>query len=243
MVSISVCMATHNGAKYIKDQLDSILIQMLDGDELVLVDDASGDDTLAIVKAYEDARIRVCRNEINVGHVQSFSKALGLAKNSYIVLADQDDIWVDGRLENIRASLRASSALLITGNSSFINARGEAIGDVHPRLRASDSRRHWVNIFRIFLGQGYYYGCNMAIKRDLALLVLPFPAYVESHDIWMAIAANMFGCNQHLDDILLYRRIHESNVTNSSRPFYEKIKSRFIFLLSMIHLLARKARM
>lgn len=242
MFNISVCMATYNGAKYIKEQLDSILMQMQGGDEIVLVDDASGDATLDIVRGYKDARIRVCRNEINVGHVQSFSKALGMAKNPYMVLADQDDVWVAGRLEIIRSSLHASSALLITGNSSFINAEGEVIGDVYPRLRVVESRQYCVNIFRIFLGRGYYYGCNMAIKKEFLRLVLPFPAYVESHDLWVAIAANLFRCNQHLDDVLLNRRIHESNVTNSRRPFYAKIKSRFIFLLSIIHLLVRRVR-
>ncbi len=242
MVNVSICMATYNGSRYLRQQLDSILAQMQDGDELIVLDDASKDDTLAIVQAYGDARIQVHRNGVNLGHVQSFSNVFGLASHPYLVMADQDDIWADGRLARIRDALALPGVWLLTGNSKFIDAAGGEIGPVHPDLDPADSRRHYINILRIFTGKAYYYGCNMAFRRELVPLVLPIPTYVESHDLWIAMAANLVRANLHLSDVLLYRRIHGSNVTVSNRPLVSKLRSRIIFFRSLFHLLLRRRR-
>jgi glycosyltransferase involved in cell wall biosynthesis len=238
-VNVSICMATFNGARYLKPQMDSILAQMEAGDELIVVDDASQDGTLDLVRAYGDPRIRVQANSVNVGHVGSFSKALTLARHPVMVLADQDDIWVEGRLAILRDALTRPGIWLATGNSRFIDAHGVPIGPVHPALDPAESARNRRNILRIFTGKAFYYGCNMAFNRDLAQLALPVPAYVESHDLWLAMAANLAGANLHIGNVLLCRRIHGDNVTDSKRPLWKKLKSRLVFVLSLLQLALR----
>jgi len=235
-MNASICMATFNGARYLRQQLDSILAQMRDGDELIVVDDASQDDTAQIVRSYGDARIQLHVNQDNLGHVASFSRALGLARHPCLVLADQDDIWAEGRLAKLRDALAAPGVWLATGNAKFIDASGAAIAPVYPGLDPADSKRHGLNILRIFRGTAFYYGCNMAFRAELAQLALPIPAYVESHDLWLAMAANLAGANLHLGEVLLYRRIHDRNVTKSNRPLWKKLKSRVIFLRSLFQL-------
>jgi glycosyltransferase involved in cell wall biosynthesis len=242
-VSVSICMATFNGARYLRPQLDSILAQMAADDELIVVDDASQDGTLEIVRSYRDPRIRLQANASNLGHVRSFAAALGLARHARLVLADQDDIWAEGRLAKLRAALAQPGVWLATGNAKFIDADGAEIAPVYPALEPADSTRHCRNIARIFTGKAFYYGCNMAFSEQLARLALPIPAYVESHDLWLAMAANVAGANLHLGDVLLYRRIHGNNVTTSDRPLAKKLKSRLIFLRSLVQLFMRRMRL
>ncbi len=238
--NVSICMATYNGARYLAAQLASILDQMEDGDELIIVDDASQDGTLDLLRSYRDRRIRVHANTVNQGHVRSFSTALQQARHPWTVLADQDDIWAAGRLATLRSALGRPGVWLATGNARFIDAAGNAIPAPYRELDPADSSRHWRNILRIFTGQAFYYGCNMAFGKDLARLALPIPGYVESHDLWLAMAANLAGGNLHLGEVLLYRRIHDSNVTSSRRPLWRKLKSRVIFLRSLLHLVWRR---
>lgn len=97
-MSISVCMATYNGAKFLTQQLESIIPQLNEEDELVIVDDCSTDNTLRIIQSTNDFRIKIFLNETNRGHVYSFGRALELASNDIIFMSDQDDIWLEGRI-------------------------------------------------------------------------------------------------------------------------------------------------
>ena len=84
----------------------------------------------------------------------------------------------------------------------------------------------------------------MAFKRELIPLIAPIPCYVESHDLWIALAANQIGSNLHIDDKTLRKRRHDSNTTStvSSRSLFLKLRSRLIFARSMIDLSTRARR-
>src|SRR5690606_1874875 len=114
--NISVCMASYNGSLYITEQISSILEQLIPGDELVIVDDCSTDDTIDIVKSFKSEYIKLAINTKNIGHVKTFEKALMLAKRDYICFTDQDDIWIDNRLENLYNSLKNEKVLLVASN-------------------------------------------------------------------------------------------------------------------------------
>ena len=98
---ISVCMATYNGQKYIKEQIDSILCQLGHADELVISDDHSTDLTPDIIKSYDDKRIKFFYNELKKGVTHNFENALLKSKGDILFLADQDDVWLPGKLEKM----------------------------------------------------------------------------------------------------------------------------------------------
>ena len=102
--TVSVCMATYNGSRYVAEQLSSILAQLGARDEVVVVDDASADATVEIVRGIGDPRIVVHRNDRNLGYVRSFERAISLSTGDVIVLSDQDDIWIDGRRDRLVAA-------------------------------------------------------------------------------------------------------------------------------------------
>ena len=84
MYSVSVCMATYNGEQFIEQQLVSILSQIDKRDEVILVDDASTDRTLKLVKDLADDRIKIVALENNVGHVKAFEIAISSASKEII---------------------------------------------------------------------------------------------------------------------------------------------------------------
>lgn len=235
---VSICMATFNGQNYLKLQIASIIEQMAPDDELIVVDDASTDGTPAYLQGLSDPRIHITRNEKNLGHVQSFAKAIGLASRQMIFMSDQDDIWVPGRLRAMCALLAAGSALVST-NSGFIDANGQPAPPLQPGLKQCESGSHWTNIWGIFNGRASYYGCAMALREELRDIILPIPPYVESHDLWIAMAANIVNNNQHLERITLLRRIHGTNASVISRPISKKLWSRVVFARSFIQLAVR----
>ena len=117
---VSIAMCSYNGERFIQEQINSILEQSYSNFELIITDDCSSDKTIEIIKNYQanDTRIKLYQNEVNLGFVKNFEKAISLCTGEYIALADQDDIWTKDKLktfiENIGENvLIYSDALLI----------------------------------------------------------------------------------------------------------------------------------
>jgi len=110
---ISVCVPTYNGAKYFRECLDSILVQTLTDFELLIVDDHSSDDTLKIAQEYvsRDARVRVTKNDRNLGLVGNWNRCVELAQGEWIKFVFQDDLIAPTCLEKMLAACDADSAI------------------------------------------------------------------------------------------------------------------------------------
>ena len=117
---ISVCMATFNGGQYLKAQIDSILNQLSVNDELVISDDHSTDNTCAIIKQYNDSRVKLVLNELTKGVTHNFENALLHSNGDIIFLADQDDIWHLNKVEKILTVMN-DDILAISSSFDFIN--------------------------------------------------------------------------------------------------------------------------
>ncbi len=243
-MSISVCIATYNGEKYLSRQLQSILEQLANGDEVVVVDDCSNDETVEVVNRFDDHRISVHVNDRNRGEVFSFSRAILLANNDFVFLSDQDDIWKPGRVSLMQQCLVESGAQVVTSNFGWVNSNEELIDVSYDGVASCDSKKHFNNIAGIFVGKTNYFGCAMAFRRDFVHLIAPIPAFVESHDLWIALASNLYGSNVHLDAKTLLKRRHDNNATStvSTRSLYRKLRSRVIFAMSLILLFVRQRR-
>jgi glycosyltransferase involved in cell wall biosynthesis len=237
----SVCMATFNGSKYIEEQLRSILPQLSKQDEVIIVDDASSDETVNKIKSMNDDRISVYLHEENMGHVKSFEHALGLAKGDAIFLSDQDDIWIADRVTLMEGEMRRRSCGLLVSN--FYNFEFSLVNKDIQRVRSSRHLFILNNVFLLFAGKQRYFGCTMAIDRKLMDKILPFPKAVEAHDRWIGIVGNLSGTVAHLEVPTVLRRLHEENLTpRSSRKIGFILKSRYNFLLLMGIILIRNIR-
>jgi glycosyltransferase involved in cell wall biosynthesis len=231
---ISVCIATYNGEKYIREQLDSILAQLGPDDEVVVCDDRSSDKTLELIEGYRDSRIHVHRNEKNLGHVRNFEKAMSLSRGDYIFLSDQDDVWLPGRVQQMLGQMQGDPEVaLVASNFDLIDDEGVAVGEY--RLLGPVKRSKLQQVLAIFAGKAPYFGCTFLFKRNILTYCLPIPKDIESHDIWIALMASVFGRVVNISGATLQHRIHDRNMTTKSRRALSVVlKSRYYFLRSLV---------
>ncbi|MDP3075374.1 glycosyltransferase [Bradyrhizobium sp.] len=241
-MTISVCIATYQGERYVERQLRSILDQLGANDEIIVVDDCSQDRTVEQVERLQDPRIKLLQNNSNRREIYSFGRAIEFAAGDVIFLSDQDDVWLPGRVQLMVNELRRSNAVLITSNFEWMDESERPLDVAFDGVSATSSKRHIKNIIDIFVGKTNYFGCAMAFRRELVPTIVPIPSYVESHDLWIALAANQLGSNLHIDDKTLRKRRHGNNATStvSNRSLLRKLWSRWIFARSMIDLSIRR---
>lgn len=243
-VPVSVAMATYNGAAHVAEQLVSILAQLGPHDEVVVVDDASTDETVAVLGSVSDPRVRVIEATVNRGYVRTFQAAIRATRGEVVLLSDQDDVWLPGRLAALAQALSdhqvVASNLVVLGTGEPLRA---PVGDRPWRLRSADSERHLANVMGVLAGSRPYYGCAMGVRRDALAAVLPFPDFLaESHDLWLALYGNLAGSIVHLDEPTLERRVHESNATpDRPRGPRAALTSRLMLLRAVV-VLHRRVR-
>jgi glycosyltransferase involved in cell wall biosynthesis len=232
-------MATFNGGFYLKEQLDSIIKQLQKDDEIIIVDDCSTDNTIDVIKSIDDRRIRIYKNDVNMGHVFSFGRAIKLASKELIFLSDQDDIWVENRVSIMESELIESESLCISTKFIFIDQNGKDLNMQPSGVLHNQSTKYFKNLVDIMIGCENYFGCAMAFRQELKNVILPIPSFVESHDLWIAKSSNLLKSNLHCNHITLKRRLHGNNASVISRSFFKKIKSRILFIKSIFYLLYR----
>ena len=211
--AVSVCMAAYNGGQFISEQILSILNQLRQCDELIIVDDASTDNTADIVESFHDRRIRLFRNAANLGVVQSFERALLAATGEIILLSDQDDTWDPRKVETILAAFRAHPEVsLVVSDASLMDGQGFPLANSYYEQRGSFSDRFLANLYRC-----KYLGCTMAFRAKTLHRALPFPrSKLVLHDIWIGTINRVSGGKTlYLPDRLVSYRRHDATVTGT----------------------------
>ena len=122
---ISVCMATYNGAKFIREQLKSILLQLSLEDEVIISDDSSTDNTIEIIKSFHDHRIQLFEKNTIHSPIYNLENALKHARDEYIFLSDQDDRWKENKIAVCMESLKTNN--LVVHNAEIINGEGNLL--------------------------------------------------------------------------------------------------------------------
>lgn len=241
---VSVCVATYRGARYVREQIDSILVQLGPEDEIVVVDDASPDETWEVLHSIGDPRLRLHRNAANAGYVRTFERALTLASGDVLLLSDQDDVWTPEHVRLFADALRgadvAASNLATLGGPRRIRS---PFGHWDWRLHSRGSRRNIRNVVGVFVGNMPYHGCAMGLTRDGLARAVPFPSFLyESHDLYLALLGNCTRSIAHIDERTVLRRFHDAN-TSSRRPrgIRGVLRSRRLLLHCLAHIL-REAR-
>lgn len=214
---ISVCLATYNGSIYVQQQLRSVLAQLGPHDEVVVADDGSTDDTLALIIALEDSRLRLLEGGQHLGVVRNFERALSTARGDTIFLCDQDDIWLPGKVERCMEAL--SDSVLVVTDCSVVDGELNLIAPSFFRLQRSRSGV-FCNLWR-----NNYLGCCMALRRDVLLMALPFPKNIAIHDWWIGLVAELLGAVCFLDQPLILYRRHGGNASlASTRSTFSLVK-------------------
>lgn len=230
---VSVCMATYNGEKYVKSQIESILKQIKRNDELIISDDSSSDNTVQVIRSISDERIKLYINEHSSGRpTENFQNALTKAAGDIIFLADQDDIWLDHKYEKIIKSLETAD--LVLSNSIVVDESLKEINSSFFELHGSKK-----GVLRNAIKNSYFGSC-MAFRRQILDIALPFPANREiGHDVWLGLVAECVGKVRFIDEPLILYRRHSSAVTvygfgKSGRSLFKKLMGRVIILIYIL---------
>ncbi|WP_164990415.1 glycosyltransferase family 2 protein [Agromyces albus] len=227
---VSVALGTHNGARYLREQLESILGQGHPVDEIVLSDDASGDGTVELAeRVIEEHRaadaatpaLIVLRNPTPLGVTANFEQALLAASGDVIALSDQDDVWHPDRVERaLAAHARPAGAELVAAEARLVDDDGEPLGftlfetlgvDAQLRRRLESDAA-----FDELLKRNVLTGATMMVRRELVLRAAPFPrSWV--HDEWLAVVAAVGGGLAVVDEPLIDYRQHDANQIGVTR--------------------------
>lgn len=218
-VSVSVVMATYNGERYLKEQLDSVLAQLQPGDELIVVDDASRDGTAALLACLTWPNLRTVKNPTNIGVLRTFERGLMLATGDLVFLCDQDDIWLPGkRAAFVNAFAADTRTLVVVSDAQLIDASGSVFAPSFMATRGGFQGGLFSTVVR-----NRYLGCAMALRREVFAAALPIPQFVPMHDMWLGAVGCAAGQVHYLALPLLQYRRHGGNVTPSTRQGWLKM--------------------
>lgn len=212
--SISVAMATWNGAPYLAEQLKSLAEQELLPTELVVRDDASTDGTVKLLEEFAQGApfaVRISSNPSNLGVRATFEEAIRQCRGDIIFLCDQDDYWAPEKIRRVVETFDGHPHTMVVLNDKII-----ADEQLNPSNATLLGNLRGAGAPAI----GFIAGCCSAHRRDWLSVALPIPAEIAYHDWWMIILAHRLGISRILDEPLqLYRR-HGSNV--SVHPLYSE---------------------
>ena len=223
---ISVVLCTYNGAKYIEAQLTSILAQTYAVAEIIVVDDVSSDDTMAVVEraAARDSRISLSQNTFNIGFTSNFESALQMAKHDYIAISDQDDIWQEQKIEKMMAAIAPEAAAIYCDSVRFTKEI-----PVNPTKNKSSRHVAGTNVRKLAM-YNTVSGHALIIRKSLLEKALPIPSAVY-YDWWLALQAVTNGGLQYLDEILVYQRAHDNNVTITKNTSSKELRNSYRMML------------
>ena len=221
---ISIALCTYNGERFLEEQVESILAQTYKNLEIIVVDDCSTDETTDIVNVYaeKDSRIKLFRNEVNLGFNKNFERALGLTSGEYIAICDQDDIWLPQKLQRLLDNIKNN--WLIFSNSSYVG--GLKQGKLLNKFKLPES-------YKGILLRNHVTGHTSIMHRDFLNCVLPFPK-AGYYDWWMGFVASYHHKIAFLDEVLTLYRVHAGSVVQSRLDAGNVKKQEFENTLKML---------
>ncbi len=228
-MKISVCMATYNGEKFLKEQLDSILPQLSPEDEVIISDDGSTDATLEIIESYKDKRIHLYHST-HKNLIFNFENALRRSSGDLIFLSDQDDIWFEDKVKKCAEQLNEHRLV-------FSNAAMFKDGDKNDfeLFFTNDGKKTglWNNLYKV-----NFLGATLAFRKSVLERALPFPKKIAMHDIWIGLVAETMGRTHYIDEPLVYYRRHTAAASTtgskSGNSLATKITIRFDLAVAVL---------
>jgi len=208
-MKISIAMATYNGARFLKEQLESFSTQTRLPDELIVCDDMSSDETVYVVSKFAKTAlfdVVLVVNERNLGYTKNFEKAISLCAGDLIFISDQDDVWFANKLEHIEKIFINDPSVLVVLNDQEITDHS-----LNPSGLTIFS-----NTFSLGFGKEWLSaGACTAFRSTLVDIITPFPESNIPYDGWIHKVAQALDFRVVESKVLQYYRLHESNTSKS----------------------------
>lgn len=217
--TVSVVMATYNGNRFIKQQIDSIIDQLGPDDELIITDDGSRDETIHTVQDYHtiDSRIKLF-NGPRKGITANFENGIKLATKEIIFLSDQDDVWTHNKVNEVLGCFINDASLTCVLHD--VEVVDEELHMIEPSFFAM--RKSKSGLFNNIIKNSFM-GSAMAFRREMVDYIIPIPKNIPLHDQWIGIMCSKHGKVKMLDKTLGFYRRHESNASSFDHDSISKM--------------------
>ncbi len=217
-IRTSVALCTYNGARFLREQLESITGQTQAVDEVVICDDGSTDGTIELIQAFAPASpvpIRLEQNPVRLGVTKNFEKAISLCQGGVIFLSDQDDRWQPPKVQRLLSAFQNPAVGLAFSNAQVVR---EDLSPAGYRLWqsvwfSSDEQQQVRDgaAAPVLLRHAVAAGSTLAFRAEYLPLVLPIPDLPHSHDIWITLLIGCIARLQPMDEDLIRYRLHGGN--------------------------------
>ena len=213
-LSITVLLATFNGERYLSEQLDSIFAQTEQDLRVIASDDGSSDATFNILSRYErlhSGKMKITSNNPPHGAKYNFLNLMIANKDDYVMLCDQDDIWLNNKVEVTLNYMRIKEAkygvktpILVHTDLRVVDKNLRLVDSSYRHMMDADYRRTSLSDLII---QNNLTGCTAMYNKALADLIAEMPNYCVMHDWWLMLTAASFGRIEPLcKQTMLYRQ-------------------------------------
>lgn len=224
---VAVIMSTYNGEEFVREQLDSILNQTYKNVEIIVRDDGSKDGTVKIVKEYQKRNKNITLYEgENLGFIKSFFELLKLAEADYYSYADQDDIWIENKIElavNSLNKLEDSKPNMVFGNSDYYDENMKFMG-----CGERDKKYSFLSALFACCGQGMSMTVN---KKTRDMIIENMPKSCFFHDWWTYLLCIGLGNVAYNNVTTVKYRRRKQNATSEGQGYFRLLVWRIKNLL------------
>ena len=235
---IDILLATYNGEKYLKAQIDSILNQTYKNIRLIISDDCSKDSTREILKEYEqkDKRIKVFYQEKNLGYIKNFEFLLKQVENGIYMLSDQDDVWLPEKVEKYHEVLKQQNADLVFGDLEVVD---EELNNIYLSFNdfmlLTRKIKKYIDSYKLNYLYNCVTGCTIMSRKKWINTLLPFPSKTKyvAHDHWISLIISLNGKLVYIPEKYIKYRQHSNNEIGTNKISHkfkklEQVRNLFI---------------
>jgi len=216
---ITVLLGTFNGEKYVGEQLDSLLNQTLLPDRILIQDDQSTDSTVEILHRYQQAHPGLIEVRVNPensgGSARNFMSMMVAERDDYLMLCDQDDVWLPEKIQLSYDKIRAMEAHWGQSTPCLMHSDLAVVDeDLNPdshSFREGTFANYDRTTLKDQIIQNTTTGCAIMYNRALAELITDIPTHMVMHDWWISLIAAAFGHMDHIDACPILYRQHRTN--------------------------------
>jgi glycosyltransferase involved in cell wall biosynthesis len=216
---VDILLATYNGEKYLREQLDSLLAQTYQDFRIVIRDDGSTDATMDIIKEYlirHGEKIVLIRDDRKCGSpAKNFMELMKHTRADYIMFCDQDDVWLPDKVQKMLVRMQAEEKSSADGAEPILLFTDYYVVDADLKVMdvPEDSlqiAKHFHSFNRLLV-QNYITGCTCMINKTACLLAGEYDERILMHDWWVALYVSAMGHIVHFPEKLMYYRQHGGN--------------------------------